>query len=62
MLHVLEEGGGGENGQRQRDGRGITRVLTPASLGDKAHGGVLFCVHSVLEHQQQQLAFPEARS
>jgi hypothetical protein len=49
------EGSGGGEGYNQRDGRGLTRVLTHAFLRDK-----VFCVHSVLEHHQQQLGLIDA--
>jgi hypothetical protein len=41
--------------EAQRDGRGLTRVLTMPFLRDTAYDDDL-----VLEHQQQQLDFPEA--
>jgi hypothetical protein len=44
----------------QRDGRGLTRVLTHTVLAIKLM--TVFWVDSVQEHQQEQLDLPEARS
>jgi hypothetical protein len=45
----------------QRDGRGLTIVLTHAFPCVRKLMKV-FCVHLVIEHQQQQLDLPEANS
>jgi hypothetical protein len=48
-------------GTYQRDGRGLTESFDPC-LPCVLKLMSVFCVHSVLEHQQEQLYLPEDRS
>ncbi len=49
------------HGTGKREGRGLNRVFTHAFLAWLKLTTV-FCVHSVIEHQKQQLDLPEAHS